>query len=290
MVYTQHKCSVLCAQKNDMYKIGEFSKLSRVPVKTLRYYHQIGLFQPEKVDDFTGYRYYTAAQLAHLHQILELKGWGFSLEEIGRLRQHPLTPAVLHDLLQGKREELTAQIAAEQAHLAQLNTRLQQLKQEILMPTYDVTIKEVAPYQVAGLREVVANYDSVGPLYQELFGTLTQQGVAPAGPAMGIFYDEEYMERDVDVEIATPVVEGTLPADSRVKLHTLPAVQVAAVVHQGPYEPAGFEAAYQALMDWIAGNGYHIIGPNREIYLRGPETGVPPEEFLTEMQFPVVQK
>lgn len=273
-----------------MYKIGEFSKLSRVPTKTLRYYHQIGLFKPATVDEFTGYRYYTAVQLAHLQQILEMKGWGFSLEEIGRLLQHPLSPLELHEVLQAKRQEVAEQVAAEEARLARLDTRLKQLKQEILMPTYDVQIKEVAPYQIAGLREVVANYGSVGPLYQELFATLAQHGVAPAGPAMGIFHDEEYMERDVDVEIAIPVIEGTLPADSRVKLHTLPAVQVAAVVHQGPYELAGFEAAYQALMDWIAGNGYHIVGPNREIYLRGPETGLSPADFLTEMQFPVVQK
>ena len=40
------------------YKISEFSKLVNVPVKTLRYYDEIGLFKPEEVDIFSNYRYY----------------------------------------------------------------------------------------------------------------------------------------------------------------------------------------------------------------------------------------
>ena len=62
-----------------MFKIGEFSKFSQVPVKTLRYYDQIGLFEPAKVDRFTGYRYYSASQLPRLHRILAMKDLGLSL-------------------------------------------------------------------------------------------------------------------------------------------------------------------------------------------------------------------
>ena len=65
-----------------MIKIGSFSKLSLVPVKTLRYYDEIGLLKPVEVDRFTAYRYYSVDQLPRLNRILALKDLGFSLEHI----------------------------------------------------------------------------------------------------------------------------------------------------------------------------------------------------------------
>ena len=66
-------------------KIGEFSRLCRVTVRTLRHYEEIGLLVPEIVDQFTGYRYYSIEQLQKMQSILQLKGMGFSLEEIREL-------------------------------------------------------------------------------------------------------------------------------------------------------------------------------------------------------------
>ena len=65
-----------------MFKIGDFSMLSRISVKTLRYYDEIGLLKPVNVDQFTGYRYYSADQLPRLNYIVALKDMGLSLEEI----------------------------------------------------------------------------------------------------------------------------------------------------------------------------------------------------------------
>lgn len=65
-----------------LYKIGDFSKKTNVPIKTLRYYNEIDLFNPVEVDLFTGYRYYSSNQIDDLNLILELKKVGFSLEEI----------------------------------------------------------------------------------------------------------------------------------------------------------------------------------------------------------------
>ena len=67
------------------FKIGEFSKLSQVTVKTLRYYEEVGLLAPVEVDEWTGYRYYDISQLRRMNRIVYLKQLGFSLEEIGEL-------------------------------------------------------------------------------------------------------------------------------------------------------------------------------------------------------------
>jgi effector-binding domain-containing protein len=269
-----------------MFKIGEFSKLSRVPVKTLRYYHDIGLLEPARIDDFTGYRFYTAVQLTRLNHILALKDLGFSLEQIGQIVDDDLSPEQIRGMLRLKRAEVVQQIEADQARLARLESRLRQIEKEAKMPDYEVVIKQVEKMQIASVRDIAANYASVGPLYEELFAALGQHGIVPTGPVMAIYYDEEYKESEVDAEAAVPVAGGSLPP-GRVVIRELPGTAVASLVRTGPYDD--FTPAYQALMGWIEANGYQIIGPNREIYLRGPEAGVDPAAFVTEIQFPVAK-
>lgn len=47
---------------NRKIKIGAFSKLCRVTVKTLRHYEELGLLIPAEIDEWTGYRYYEVSQ------------------------------------------------------------------------------------------------------------------------------------------------------------------------------------------------------------------------------------
>ena len=56
-----------------MYKIGEFSKLTGLSIRTLRYYNDIGILVPEEVDIFTNYRYYGDKNLEDARLIGELK-------------------------------------------------------------------------------------------------------------------------------------------------------------------------------------------------------------------------
>ena len=68
-----------------MLKIGEFSKLSRVSVRMLRHYDEIGLLKPAEIDCFTEYRYYREDQLPTVCRITALKDMGFSLADIVRI-------------------------------------------------------------------------------------------------------------------------------------------------------------------------------------------------------------
>ena len=101
-----------------MFKIGDFSKLSQVSVKTLRYYDEIGLLRPSEIDRFTGYRYYAAGQLSRLNRILLLKGLGLSLDQIGRLLESDLPPDQLRGMLKLRRAEIERSIEDEEARLA----------------------------------------------------------------------------------------------------------------------------------------------------------------------------
>ena len=68
-----------------MFRIGEFSKIAQVSGSQLRYYDEICLLKPARIDEWTGYRYYSAEQLPDLNRILALKELGLTLEQIQRM-------------------------------------------------------------------------------------------------------------------------------------------------------------------------------------------------------------
>jgi DNA-binding transcriptional MerR regulator len=113
-----------------MFKIGDFSKLSRVPVKTLRFYDEIGLLKPKGVDRFTRYRYYELDQLPLLYRILGLKELGFSLEQIGRLLESELPPDQLKRMLEKRKTEIEVQIEQEHIQLRRVENRLRDIEME----------------------------------------------------------------------------------------------------------------------------------------------------------------
>jgi effector-binding domain-containing protein len=267
-----------------MFKIGEFSRFSQVTVKALRYYDEIGLLKPAEVDPFTGYRYYSARQLPRLHRILALKDLGLSLEQIGDLIEGNLSSDQIRGMLRLKQSEIRQQVEEEQARLARVEQRLRLIEQEESMPTQEVVIKKVPAQAIASVRDNVP-VTGIPQLFGELFGYLGQRGVGPAGPPIGIYYDEEFREGPIDVEIAAPIT-GSVPEGDRVKVRELPAVeQVASIIHEGAYETVG--GTYSQLLQWIEANGYRLAGPIREVYMQGPEPGRDPSDYVTDVQLPV---
>ena len=142
-----------------MYRIGDFSKLSQAPVKTLRYYDEIGLLRPAVIDRFTRYRYYTDEQLATLQRIRDLKEMGFSLEKIAYLVESEIPAQQLARMLHMRRSEILEQIRSAQAQLAQVEARLAQLDQgdgQMKEPK----IVKMDSFKVVGLRYVGKNEHS----------------------------------------------------------------------------------------------------------------------------------
>lgn len=280
-----------------MLKIGDFSRLCQVSVKALRYYDELGLLKPARVDRFTGYRYYSADQLPRLNRILALKDLGLSLEQIGQLLNEDLPPAQIRGMLRIKQAELQQQVQEEQAQLGRVEARLRLIEQEGTMPAIEVVLKKVEPQMVVAIRDVVLTYGHQGPLWRELSAYLAGHRARASGPSLTIYYDPEYRERDVDLEVMTPV-GAALPATDRISVRELPGVEaMACAIHQGSYETLA--DSYGALLGWIEANGYRIVGPNREVYLRCADNEYDdpaiyadyvtddPAEYLTELQFPV---
>src|SRR5690349_18693302 len=100
-----------------MIKIGDFARLSQVSVVTLRYYDEMDLLKPVKVDDLTGYRFYSASQLPRLNRILALKDLGFSLEQIKLMLTDGISIEQLRGMLAQQRREVESRIQSEQQRL-----------------------------------------------------------------------------------------------------------------------------------------------------------------------------
>lgn len=269
-----------------MIRIGDFSKLSRVSVKTLRYYDEMGLLKPVCVDVFTGYRLYEYNQLSVLHRILALKELGFSLEEIGRLLDDGLSVEQMRGMLKLRQTEARQRLREEAERLERIESQLRQIEQEETMSKYDVVIKNTDEMKIASVRDVVPTPpDQVG-LWHELEGYLTQKHVQPNGPCFALYHDEEFKEVNWDLEVCEPI-GADLNVTSRINVQTLPAVaSMASTIHNGPFRTIG--EAYSAIGKWISENGYRIVGPCREIYLREAENiSQDDPDTVTEIQFPV---
>lgn len=266
-----------------MLKIGDFSALSQVSVKTLRYYDERGLLQPAYIDAATGYRYYSAAQLSQLHRILALKDFGFSLEQIAESLQPPVTAEQMRGMLRLREAEQQARVEDEVDRLSRLRSRIRLIEQETRMPQ-DVVLKDVPAQWVASLRETIANYPAVGALYPRVAAALGP-AMANSTMAFAIWHAPEYQKTDVDAE-AGFCLQKAVQAANGIQVHQLPAATMASIVHNGSYQR--LPEAYDALLRWVASNGYELAGPIREFYVQMSQpVRQDDESYVTEVQVPV---
>ena len=283
-----------------MFKIGEFSQFSRVSVKMLRHYDRLGLLPPAYVDPATNYRYYAADQLPRLQRILALKDLGFSLEEIGHLLDGDLSGEQVRGMLKLRRADIMARMRADEARLARIEGRLADLDHAVELPPYDVVLRAIAAQRVAAIRqEVGGQTESVTDLFELLEAYVARHEARAPSPPLMLCHDAEYREEGRDIEVVVPI-DKRLPQTERVRVRELPFREtVACTIHTGPYQTLG--RAYGALLTWIERNGYRIIGPTCEAYLRfgaDQEGYALPEvylatsaaDFVTELQIPVAKE
>lgn len=266
-----------------MIRIGDFARLGQVSVVTLRYYDEIGLLRPEKVDPLTGYRYYAVGQLPRLNRILALKELDFSLEQIELTLNANLSPDQMRAMLRSKRDEVAQRISAEQRRLVQIDARLRQIELEELMPEFDVVLKTAPAMRVASRRVVIPTNDEVpkylNPAFSEAAGYVKSQGAKETGPCLALWHStaDTYVDEEAEAMVQ---IGAALPGTDRVKVYELPPALVASVVHQGSFE--AFKQIHITLLRWIEANGYRVVGGYREIYIE-----TKPGQPTTEIQYPV---
>jgi len=263
-----------------MLKIGDFSKLSHLTVKALRFYEKEGLLMPASTDEWTGYRLYETSQLADAAKIKAYRQLDLSIEEIRRI----CSGADEKEILTAKLETLTQ----EKRHIDTLLSSIHHLLEEQEMK-YHVTEK-VIPKAIVYYSETVLT--SYGDLMQWI-PSLGQEclelnpGMKCADPPYEFceYLDEEYRETNITVR-HNEAVEGFGKENGTIRFRELPETKVISVYHRGSYDSIG--AAYAYILNYARENGYQCAGAIRECYIDGIWNKESPDAWLTEVQLPVV--
>ncbi|NLY44087.1 MAG: MerR family transcriptional regulator [Clostridiaceae bacterium] len=272
-----------------MLKIGDFSKLSRISIRMLRHYDEIGLLVPESIDEFTGYRYYSEAQLPLANRINSFKDMGFSLSVISEILKVYNDSEALKKYLLLKQAELEEQREKTCRQLRILETTINRIGKDDNVMEYSVVLKEMPQRYVASLRKTIPSYDKEGMLWEQMMREIAPQNVKYATPcnSMAIFHDKEYKEHDVDVEIQMSV-QGSYKNTENVVFKTVAPILVASATFKGSYDQ--ITAVNEAVANWVRDNDYEFNGPMFNIYHVSPAQTQNPDELVTEVCFPVKKK
>ena len=266
-------------------KIGEFSKMMQVTVKTLRHYELKGLLLPDEVDKWTGYRSYSISQMQRLNTIRDLQRQGFTLEEIKELFDDGAQmPGV--ELLTQKIEETERQLQLLVERRRQLLRWLDSHKQKNTMEKFN--IQSLPEIIVASHREVIADYSALGMLCVNTIGPEMQRLGCKCplpGYCFTIEHNPEYATSKIDIEYCEQVEEMGKESDI-IKFKHLPAVPKALCMkHVGPYER--FYESYTEAFKYMDEQGYKMAGHPRTCYIDGAWNQDDPEKWVSIIQIPV---
>lgn len=270
-----------------MMSIGEFARLCRVTVKTLRHYEKVGVLMPEMIDEASGYRYYTACQMQRMNTIAALKHAGFTLEEIAEL--------LTNSGGEPASEALNAKIAECEAALARLHKRRDMLQRwlEVSERRRDmvrcrVVLGSLPAMTVAVYRgRVAALADLLTLCPQQIGPAMSRAGCECVLP--GYCFASELLEGDADEasgyeyceQVATAATETALIA-----YRDLPAEPMALTLAcNGGYDE--LPTMMQSLCEYAQANGYAVTAPGRYNFVDGVWNKETPDEWLTVLQLPV---
>jgi DNA-binding transcriptional MerR regulator/effector-binding domain-containing protein len=274
-----------------MFRIGEFAQIAQVSGRQLRFYDQIGLLRPGRIDPQTGYRYYSMRQLPRLNSILALKELGLSLEQIAPLLENEISPAELRAMLTMKRAQVEQSLREEETRLRHIESRIAQIDRQGGIADYDVIVKDVPsqPYlsvhcAFENMEEAVRTVRSVA----EDAGRLIRPALRDKLIVVA-HNSDDCGALDIDIGFSL-----TRPSNASIRLSCgrvlgaseLPAVDTMATIVRTGTNSASHHS-FSAIGTWIEANGFEIAGPCREVFLE-PVTGpVGLEGALVEIQFPV---
>jgi DNA-binding transcriptional MerR regulator len=262
--------------------IGAFSRLTHLSIKTLRYYHEVGLLEPAVVDPGSGYRYYRPAQADAAHLVRRFRDLGLPVADVKALLAAP---------------DLTSRDAILAGHLDRMRDQLRQteaavdsLRRMLAGNAPPVAIEERVldggpALSVAAhvLRKDIAAWwlDALAGLR----ATALAAGLDRSGPVGGIYDDDLFTQDAGYARVYLPVRDAPALAgiDTR---WDLPAARYAVALHVGPHSDV--DRSYAALGTYAAEHGSDGSGPVRERYLTGPFDTSDDALWRTEVCLPLV--
>lgn len=245
-----------------MYKISDFSRITALSVKALRYYDEEQILMPSHRDRDTGYRFYSEEDYQKAQLIAILRSLEFSISEIKDVLANCSEPSDLSYFMGEKMRMIEGRIRKEKELIDKLNLYIKPKKKEDISMNYQIEEKNLAAVLVASIR-YKGKYSDVGKYIGTLYKAVKSDA---AGAPIQCYHDAEYMEEDADLELCIPTKKKVSHPDVTAK--TLPAVKAICTTHVGSYEK--LHMAYKALTDYANEHKLSTITPSREVYVKGP--------------------
>lgn len=261
-----------------MYKIGEFSKLARTTIKTLRYYEQVGLLNPSFIDG-NGYRYYEGKDLIVLNKIVSLRQMNFSIEEIKTV----LASNNLQELLTQKRKELENLSNNIHDQISKINYLLKENQMN-----YEVTIKTlpecIVYYKEGYLNKYSDSTEFILSSANECLKNNPNIKCVEPDYCFMEYLDNEYKEENIHARYSQAVLEIGKENET-IKFRKLNETKAICILYKGKHEDIG--DAYAFLTKYIEDNKLKVTDHFREVYIDGPWNKENQEEYLTEIEVPI---
>ena len=270
------------------FSIGEMSRLMSVPIKTLRYYDEIGLFKPIEVNRQTGYRYYSTEQFEQLDIIKYLRLLGVPLTEITTHFKHRRVEHFLQ-LLKKQQEAIDEKIRELELTRRKFGSRISELEAALNGAEAGVPIiKRFPARRILRLQESVQRGPSlemsvrkleklIGAAHSPIFIGKVGLTVSEDNLLRGNF--QEYNSVFILVEDA--IDDSALSALSVV----LPAGKYACLLFAGGHNDS--PAPFRILLEYLDRQGFQIGGEALERAIVDEFISQDASRFLTEIQIPI---
>ena len=244
-----------------MYKIGEFSKITNMTIKTLRYYDEEKILVPSCRGD-NNYRLYSEEDFKRAELILFLRSFDFSIAEVKEVLAGYEEKNDLKCYLSEKREMIHKNIEKERKVMKSIDEYINSSgEREEKLLKYNIEVKNIDIIKYISIR-YKGKYSDVGKYIGRLFKAAKSK---VQGPAFNLYYDDEYKE-EADIELCLPVKGEINLGEFMVK--ELPKVKALCLTHIGAYE--NINLAYKEVVDYAKKNKIELLVPSREIYIKGP--------------------
>lgn len=271
-----------------MLRIGEFAAITGISIHMLRNYDKIGLLKPEMVDTESSYRYYSEKQIVIANQIQMLKDLGFGLKEIETIQLTWNSSQKMKEFLRAKieeKEQMKHQITQQIKQMEQAIDELEKKEQYAMT----VTVKHIPKRKVAFVRSILHEFSQEGELWQQLTMECQRLKVkfADVDYSYEITHHIDWKGMELDVEVQR-IVEELHEDTDLVQFKEVAECEAATVAFCGRYEQIG--AIHQYVMGWICKNGYQMDGLSFSTYYLSPGNEKNPENYITELCFPIRKK
>jgi DNA-binding transcriptional MerR regulator len=287
-----------------MLKIGEFSRLSQVTVKTLHHYDELGLIKPAHIDPVTNYRFYTIQQLPRIHRIMALKELGLSLEQIGLMLDEEMPTEQIRGMLRLKQAEIHQQMREEQRQLALVEFRLRMIEAETKFPNLDVVIKGLEPMRVLSFFVRTKDAHDDGPhsmlnVVKVINQAITDGKIQHTHVVIDVFHGETILpfespelgddQHEILLGVERSQESVALEGIGPLTIRNEPAIETAATLMLSGKDGGRLQAVEQVtlLRRWAFSHGYTPHDLVRYLHHRGPLQTLNHEEFVIEAQLPV---